>query len=182
MKVTAGKLSGVLIFEPVIHGDARGFFVEAWNRARYAAAGLDADFVQDNLSQSAQGILRGLHFQNPNPQGKLVQVLQGEVFDVVVDLRRKSPTFGNWEGVSLTGESKRQIYVPPGCAHGFVVVSATALFHYKCTAPYSPKDELSLRWDDPDLGIEWPIAQPRLSAKDQAAPRLRDIPPERLFD
>ena len=182
MKVVAGEIPGLLIVEPAVFGDARGFFVEMWNRARYAAAGLEVDFVQDNLSYSAQGILRGLHFQNPNPQGKLVQVLQGEVFDVVVDLRRSSPAFGRWEGVSLNGETKRQVYVPPGCAHGFVVVSPTALFHYKCTALYSPKDELSLRWDNPDLGIRWPIAAPQLSAKDQSAPRLRDIPPGRLFD
>jgi dTDP-4-dehydrorhamnose 3,5-epimerase len=181
MKVVAGKLPGVLILDPVVHGDARGFFVETWNRARYAAAGLDVDFVQDNLSLSACGILRGLHFQNPNPQGKLVQVLQGEVFDVAVDLRRSSPTFGQWEAVNLSGETKRQLYVPPGFAHGFAVLSESALFQYKCTAPYSPKDELSLRWDDPDLDIRWPVEQPRLSAKDQNAPRLRDIPPERLF-
>lgn len=181
MKVIAGKLPGVLILAPAVHGDTRGFFVEMWNRARYADAGLAVDFVQDNLSLSAQGILRGLHFQNPNPQGKLVQVLQGEVFDVVVDLRRSSPAFGQWEGVHLSGETKRQLYVPPGFAHGFAVLSASALFHYKCTATYSPKDEMSLRWDDPDLDIRWPVEQPKLSAKDQNAPRLRDIPPDRLF-
>ena len=182
MKVVPGKLPGLMILEPAIHGDARGFFLEMWNRARYAAAGLDVDFVQDNLSFSAQGILRGLHFQNPNPQGKLVQVLQGEVFDVVVDLRRSSPTFGGWEGINMSGETKRQVYVPPGCAHGFVVRSPSAMFHYKCTAPYSPKDELSLRWDDPDVGIRWPVDQPQLSAKDHSALRLRDIPSDRLFD
>jgi dTDP-4-dehydrorhamnose 3,5-epimerase len=182
MKVVAGTIPGLLIMEPAIHGDARGFFLEMWSRSRYAAAGLDVDFVQDNLSLSAQGILRGLHFQNPNPQGKLVQVLQGEVYDVVVDLRRSSPAFGRWEGFTLDGESKRQAYVPPGCAHGFAVLSASALFYYKCTAPYSPRDEMSLRWDDPDLDIRWPVALPKLSPKDQGAPRLRDIPKERLFD
>jgi dTDP-4-dehydrorhamnose 3,5-epimerase len=181
MKVTPGKLPGLVILEPTVHGDARGFFVEMWNRARHAAAGLDVDFVQDNLSLSVQGILRGLHFQNPNPQGKLVQVLQGEVFDVAVDLRRGSPTFGQWEGVNLTGDSKRQLYVPPGFAHGFVVLSSSALFHYKCTAFYSPQDELSLRWDDPDLDIRWPVAQPALSAKDRNGLFLRDLPPARLF-
>jgi len=181
MKVTTGEIPGLLMFEPAVLGDARGFFLELWSRARYAEAGLDVDFVQDNLSLSAQGILRGLHFQNPNPQGKLVSVLSGEVFDVVVDLRRSSPMFGRWEGINLSGESKRQVYVPPGCAHGFVVLSATALFHYKCTASYSPKDEISLRWDDPDLGIRWPVAQPQLSAKDQTGLRLRDIPADRLF-
>jgi len=182
MKVASGKLSGVLILEPVVYGDARGFFVELWNHARYAGAGLAEEFVQDNLSLSAKGILRGLHFQNPNPQGKLVQVLQGEVFDVVVDLRRSSPTFAQWEGITLDGESKRQVYVPAGCAHGFVVLSDSALFQYKCTALYSPRDELSLRWDDPDLDIHWPVAQPQLSAKDQNGLFLRDIPPGRLFD
>ena len=180
--MTAGKLPGVLLFEPVVYGDARGFFVETWNRARYVEAGLDVDFVQDNLSLSAKGILRGLHFQSPNPQGKLVQVLEGEVFDVVVDLRRSSPAFGQWEGVALSGESKRQMYVPPGFAHGFLVLSESALFQYKCTAFYSPKDEVSLRWDDPDLDIRWPVAKPQLSAKDQNGLLLKDIPPDRLFD
>lgn len=170
------------MIEPAVYGDTRGFFLELWNRRRYTEIGIDVDFVQDNVSLSSQGILRGLHFQNPNAQGKLVQVLQGEVFDVVVDLRRSSPTFGQWEGFSLDGDTKRQVYVPPGCAHGFAVLSASALFHYKCTSFYSPKDELSVRWDDPDIGIRWPLSQPILSAKDQNAPRLRDIPPERLFD
>jgi dTDP-4-dehydrorhamnose 3,5-epimerase len=182
MKTTAGKLSGVLVFEPDVFGDRRGFFLETWNRARYAAAGLDADFVQDSLSFSAGGILRGLHFQNPNAQGKLVQVLQGEVFDVVVDLRRSSPTFGQWEGLALSAETKRQVYIPPGCAHGFAVVSTSALFHYKCTALNSPKDEVVLRWDDPELGIRWPLEKPQLSARDQQGLRLRDIPPDRLFE
>src|SRR5215471_13597673 len=126
MNVVAGKLAGVRILEPAVFGDSRGFFLEMWNRERYAAAGLDADFVQDSLSFSAGGILRGLHFQNPNAQGKLVQVLQGEVFDVVVDLRRSSRTFGQWEGLALSAETKRQVYIPPGCAHGFAVVSAAA--------------------------------------------------------
>lgn len=182
MKVTPGKLPGVFVFEPAVYGDARGYFVELWNRARYATAGLKEDFVQDNLSRSTRGILRGLHFQSPNPQGKLVQVLEGEVWDVIVDLRKSSPAFGQWESVALTGEAKRQLYVPPGFAHGFLVLSDSALFHYKCTAFYSPADELTLRWDDPDLSIPWPIAQPQLSAKDQRGLFLRDISPDRLFD
>jgi dTDP-4-dehydrorhamnose 3,5-epimerase len=182
MKTLAGEIPGVLVFEPDVFGDSRGFFFEMWNRERYAAAGLDAEFVQDGLSFSAQGILRGMHFQNPNPQGKLVQALHGEVFDVVVDLRRSSPTFGRWQSIHLSGESKRQLYVPAGCAHGFLVLGASALLHYKCTAQYSPKDEISLKWNDPDVGIPWPLDCPQLSAKDQNGLRLRDIPRERLFD
>lgn len=181
MKAVAGEIPGLWIIEPAVFGDARGFFLESWNRARYAEAGIGVDFVQDNLSFSAQGIVRGLHFQNPNPQGKLVQVLQGEVFDVVVDLRRSSPKFGKWEAVALSADNKRQVFIPPGCAHGFAVISPSALFQYKCTAPYSPKDEMTLRWDDPDLGIPWPVASPQLSAKDQKGLRLRDIPADRLF-
>jgi dTDP-4-dehydrorhamnose 3,5-epimerase len=182
MNIIPGQIPGVRIIEPDVFGDARGFFLETWNRSRYAAAGLDVEFVQDNLSFSAQGILRGLHFQSPNPQGKLVQVLQGEVLDVVVDLRRSSPQFGKWESIALSAENKRQVYVPPGCAHGFVVVSPAALFHYKCTALYSPKDEMTLLWNDPDLGIRWPLTNPQLSAKDQKGLRLRDIPTDRLFN
>lgn len=182
MKVTPGRLDGTLLVEPRVFGDARGFFLETWNRSRYRAEGVGDDFVQDNLSFSRRGILRGLHFQNPNPQGKLVQVLQGEVFDVVVDLRRSSPTFGKWEGVWLSDQNKHQFYVPPGFAHGFAVVSETALFHYKCSSPYSPADELTLLWNDPDLGITWPIESPVLSEKDRNGVRLRDLPPSRLYD
>jgi dTDP-4-dehydrorhamnose 3,5-epimerase len=181
MIVLPCKLNGVLTFEPRVFGDARGFFVETWNRRRYCEAGLDADFVQDNLSMSRRGILRGLHFQNPSPQGKLVSILQGEVFDVVVDVRRSSPTFGQSHGLSLSGENKRQIYIPPGFAHGFQVLTETVLFHYKCTAYYAPADELTIRYDDPDLAIAWPLPNPVLSDKDARAPRLRDIPPDRLF-
>ncbi len=140
-----------------------------------------ADFVQDNVSFSRRGILRGLHFQNPKPQGKLLQVLQGEVFDVAVDIRRASPTCGKWHGLVLSGENKRQFYIPPGFAHGFAVLSETAFFQYKCTEFYSPKDEMAIRWDDPDLGIEWPLKEPLLSERDGKAQRLRDVPPERLF-
>lgn len=181
MIVEPGQLDGLRLIRPRRFGDARGWFVESWQEARYRDAGLPERFVQDNFSYSARGVLRGLHFQNPNPQGKLVMVLLGEVWDVAVDLRRGSPTFGRWQGVRLSGEEPVQFYVPPGFAHGFVVLSDTALFHYKCTAPYSPADEHSVRWDDPDLAIAWPVRDPVLSARDAAAPRLRDLPPEHLF-
>jgi dTDP-4-dehydrorhamnose 3,5-epimerase len=181
MKVQTCEIPGLLILEPKVFGDARGFFMETWNQQRYRDAGLDANFVQDNISFSRRGILRGLHFQNPNPQGKLLQVLEGEVFDVAVDVRRSSPSFGTWHGLSLSAENKRQFYIPPGFAPGFLVLSETALFHYKCTALYSPKDELALRWDDPDLGIAWPIGAPLVSERDAAGLRLREAPPERLF-
>jgi dTDP-4-dehydrorhamnose 3,5-epimerase len=181
MNVITCEIPGLMVFEPKVFGDSRGFFVETYNQQRYTEAGLNAIFVQDNLSFSRQGILRGLHFQNPNPQGKLLQVLQGEVFDVAVDLRRSSPTFGRWHGLLLSAENKRQFYVPPGFAHGFQVVSEAALFSYKCTALYSPKDEAAVRWDDPDLGIAWPLTSPLLSEKDGKAPRLKELAPEKLF-
>jgi dTDP-4-dehydrorhamnose 3,5-epimerase len=165
-----------------VFADDRGWFCETWNERRYHEAGIQERFVQDNLSFSRRGTLRGLHLQNPNAQGKLVMVLQGEVWDVAVDLRRTSPTFRRWQAVRLTGDGRQQFYVPPGFAHGFVVLSDTALFHYKCTAPYSPADEVSIRWNDPDLAIDWPVSAPMLSPKDAAAPWLRDIPAERLFD
>jgi dTDP-4-dehydrorhamnose 3,5-epimerase len=181
MNVRHCELPGLLILEPKVFGDARGFFMETWNHRRYQEAGIGAGFVQDNISVSRRGILRGLHFQNPNAQGKLVSVLQGEVFDVAVDLRRNLPTFGRWHGLLLSGENKIQFYIPPGFAHGFLVLSDTAMFHYKCTAYYSAKDELAIRWDDPDLGIHWPLKDPTISEKDAKGLRLRDIPPDRLF-
>ena len=181
MKVTECEMAGLLLIEPKVFGDLRGFFLESWNRKRYRAAGIPDDFVQDNFSFSRQGTLRGLHFQNPRPQGKLVSVWQGEVWDVAVDLRRQSPTFGRWLGASLSAENKRQFYVPPGFAHGFVVLSEAALFHYKCTNDYSPKDEVGFRWDDPAVGIRWPVERPILSSRDAQAPLLREIPEEKLF-
>jgi dTDP-4-dehydrorhamnose 3,5-epimerase len=181
MNVLTCAIPGLRIIEPRVFGDARGFFLETWNRSRYGEAGLDVDFVQDNVSFSRRGILRGLHFQNPKPQGKLIQALQGEVFDVAVDIRRGSPTFGKWHGLVLSGENKRQFYIPGGFAHGFVVLSETAFFQYKCTEFYSPKDEMAIRWDDPDLGIEWPLKEPLLSERDSRGLRLRDVPTERLF-
>jgi dTDP-4-dehydrorhamnose 3,5-epimerase len=174
------ELPGVLILEPEVFGDERGFFMETWNQARYEEVGLPARFVQDNLSFSARGVLRGLHFQNPNPQGKLVSVLQNEVFDVAVDVRVGSPTFGRWLGVYLSADNKRQRYVPEGFAHGFAVTSDTALFHYKCTDYYSPRTEHSVLWNDPRIGIEWPVDDPVLSAKDRVALLLREIPTDLL--
>ncbi len=182
MNVIRCQLDGLLILEPQVFGDPRGYFLESWNRRRYQEAGVGLDFVQDNFSQSRRGILRGLHFQNPTSQGKLVMVLAGEVFDVAVDLRRGSRTFGRWHATNLSGENKRQFFIPPGFAHGFLVLSDTALFHYKCTAFYSPKDELTLRWDDPDLAISWPLKDPVLSEKDRKGVFLRDLPRERLFE
>lgn len=181
MNVIRCDIEGLLIFEPKVFGDARGFFMETWNQKRYQQAGVPATFVQDNLSVSRQGILRGLHFQNPGPQGKFVSVLQGEVFDVAVDLRLNSPTFGKWHAAHLSGENKRQFFVPVGFAHGFLVLSESAMFHYKCTEFYSPKDEMTLLWNDPQLAIEWPMAAPILSDKDAKGLLLRDIARERLF-
>jgi len=156
--------------------------MEMWNRAKYRDAGLNVDFVQDNLSFSRRGVVRGLHFQNPNPQGKLVQVLAGEVYDVAVDLRRSSPTFGQWHAVVLSSDNKLQLYLPPGFAHGFAVLSESALFHYKCSSAYSPADERTLLWNDPDLAIPWPIAEPVVSDKDARGVRLKDLPADALFD
>ena len=180
MKSKPASIEGLLIIEPTVFGDERGFFMEAYSRDRYAEMGLPREFVQDNVSLSAHGILRGLHLQHPNGQGKLCQVLEGEVFDVAVDVRVGSPTFGSWEGVRLSSENKRQLYVPPGFAHGFCVLSERALFSYKCTDFYSAATELGVAWNDPDIGIDWPIDTPRLSAKDAKNPPLKDIPQGKL--
>jgi dTDP-4-dehydrorhamnose 3,5-epimerase len=180
VNVIETDLPGVLILEPKVFGDERGFFMESYNAGRYGEVGLPDRFVQDNLSFSRRGVLRGLHFQNPQPQGKLVSVLQGEVFDVAVDIRVGSPTFGRWTGVTLSAENKRQFYVPPDFAHGFVVTSDVALFFYKCTDYYAPHAEGSILWDDPEIGIEWPLEAPSLSEKDRAAPTLRETPEDAL--
>lgn len=174
MNLIETALPGVLILEPKVFGDARGFFLESWNRQTMAERGLDLDFVQDNHSRSARGVLRGLHYQLENPQGKLVRVSHGAVFDVAVDVRRSSPHFGKWVGVELSGENHRMLWIPPGFAHGFVVLSDTADFLYKCTTPYHPASDRSLRWNDPAIGIAWPDSggDPVLSAKDAAAPLL----------
>ncbi len=181
MTVTEASLDGLLVITPERFEDDRGYFTETWNAARYRACGIETDFVQDNLSLSKRGVLRGLHFQNPTPQAKLVTVLCGRVFDVTVDLRRRSPTFGQWHGVELSEENGRQLYVPVGFAHGFVVTGRQALFSYKCSAPYVPKHERAIRWNDPDLGIRWPVEAPALSVKDKRTPLLRDLAPEHLF-
>ncbi|MFN2565735.1 MAG: dTDP-4-dehydrorhamnose 3,5-epimerase [Gemmatimonadaceae bacterium] len=182
MKVTpAPQLPDVLLLEPKVFGDARGYFFEAYSARRYAEAGIPATFVQDNVSYSQRGVLRGLHYQHPFGQGKLVGVLRGEVFDVAVDVRRGSPTFGRWVGECLSGENKRQLYLPPGFAHGFLVTSPDgALFAYKCTEYYHPEAERSLRWDDPRIGIDWPLDGPVLSAKDDVAVTLDAMPEELL--
>ena len=177
MKIEETSLPGVLLIQPDVFGDHRGYFQESWNRRKFAELGLNLDFVQDNLSFSRKGILRGLHFQNPQPQGKLVQALQGEVFDVAVDIRKGSPTFGQWFGAVLSAENHLNMYVPQGFAHGFCVLSETALFAYKCTDFYNPATEFSLRFDDPDIGIAWPLdGEPSLSAKDRDALLLKDFP------
>jgi dTDP-4-dehydrorhamnose 3,5-epimerase len=175
MKIIATALPEVILIQPKVFGDDRGFFLENYQAQRYAEAGLPDRFVQDNHSRSAKGVLRGLHFQKQYPQGKLVYVTSGIVFDVAVDIRKDSPNFGKWVGVTLTADSHQQLYVPPGFAHGFCVISELADFHYKCTEYYHPEDEGSVRWDDPDLAITWPITQPVLSNKDAAAPLLKAL-------
>lgn len=180
MKVIELALPGCLLIEPQVFGDARGSFFESWNRERFAEAGLPTDFAQGNVSESVRGSLRGLHHQWPQPQGKLVGVLEGEVYDVAVDIRRGSPSFGRWEAVILSAENRRQLWIPPGFAHGFVVLSERAIFHYLCTETYRREFDASLRWNDARLAIDWPVSAPLLSDKDANAPFLDDIPPENL--
>ena len=179
MQLVRTEIPDVVIIEPKVFGDARGFFLETFQSRRYAKEGINIPFVQDNLSRSARGVLRGLHFQRgPKAQGKLVRVTAGAVFDVAVDIRRDSPTFGRWVGVELSGENHRQLWIPAGLAHGFLVLSETADFLYKTTEFYSPADEGAVRWDDPDVGIAWPDLgeAPRLSAKDATAGPLSELP------
>lgn len=168
MNIIECAIPGPVIIEPRVFGDERGFFLETWNLLSFAEAGLPTQFVQDNHSHSQRGVLRGMHFQNPGPQGKLVRVTRGAVFDAVVDLRRSSPYFGRWAGVTLTAANKRMFWVPEGFAHGFLTLEDDTDFMYKCTAPYAPQHEHSLAWDDPQVGIEWPLdgIEPMLSAKD----------------
>lgn len=180
MKIIETDLPGCLVLEPQVFGDARGFFYESFNQDKLDAAGLRLRFVQGNVSSSARGVLRGLHYQWPKPQGKLVSVLDGEVWDVAVDIRRGSPHFGRWTAVLLSGENKRHFWVPEGFAHGFAVLSERATFSYLCTNTYDAQAEVGIRWDDPELGVDWPLSEPLLSAKDQAALWLRDVPEERL--
>ena len=180
MRVHDTGLPGVLLIEPAVFEDERGYFLETYRDHRYADAGIATSFAQDCLSFSRGGVLRGLHLQWPRAQGKLVYVLSGEVFDVAVDLRRDSPTFGNWTGHLLSAESRRQMWIPKGFGHGFLVTSDEALFAYKCTERYEPADEIAVRWDDPRLSIDWPNRTPSLSPRDAAAPLLDDIDPDRL--
>ncbi|WP_372834951.1 dTDP-4-dehydrorhamnose 3,5-epimerase [Pontibacterium sp.] len=176
MNVIQTEIPGVVVIEPVVHGDERGFFLETFQARRYSeVAEIGLPFVQDNYSRSAKGVLRGLHFQKLRPQGKLVRVVRGEVYDIAVDIREGSPTFGRWFGTILNEDNKKQLWVPPGLAHGFVVLSDIADFEYKCTDYYDPADEGCLAWDDPDIGIEWPVDSPVLSSKDQEGLLLAEL-------
>jgi dTDP-4-dehydrorhamnose 3,5-epimerase len=175
MKVIETPLPGVLLLEPKTFGDARGFFLESWNRRTFADLGIDLDFVQDNHSRSSQGVLRGLHYQLNDPQGKLVRVVNGAVFDVAVDLRRSSPHFGQWVGYELSADNRLMMWIPPGFGHGFMVLSDSADFLYKTTAYYAPQWDRGIRWDDPQIAVKWPLdGTPTLSDKDQRLPFLRD--------
>ncbi|KPF61797.1 dTDP-4-dehydrorhamnose 3,5-epimerase [Porphyrobacter sp. AAP60] len=178
MKIVETAIPGPLVIEPRVFGDARGFFMETWNAAAFAEAGLDLTFVQDNHSRSQKGVLRGMHFQNPGPQGKLVRVTRGAVFDVAVDLRRSSPHFGQWVGVELSADNRRMFWVPEGFAHGFLTLEDDTDFLYKCTAPYVPQSEHSLAWNDPEVGIVWPATgiDPIISDKDASGLALADVP------
>ena len=175
MRFQPAALEGVVIIEPDVFRDERGFFLESYHREKYRAGGIDGDFVQDNHSRSGRATLRGLHAQVRKPQGKLVRAIEGTVYDVAVDIRRDSPTFAHWVAVELSAESFRQLYVPPGFAHGFCVLGEHAQVEYKCTDLYDPEDEIVVAWNDPEIGIEWPIESPRLSERDRTAPRLRDV-------
>ena len=178
MKITETAIPDVLVLEPTLHGDDRGYFMETFRASHFEDRGIDLRFVQDNQSRSAQGTLRGLHFQHQFPQGKLVRVIAGEVFDVAVDIRQSSPTFGHWVGMALSAENHKQLWVPPGFAHGFYVMSESADLSYKCTDYYHPEDDYSLLWNDPAVAIEWPLVgpDPLLSEKDRAAKSLSEIP------
>lgn len=180
MKVVATALDGVVIVEPSVFGDQRGFFLETYQAARYSTAGIEAEFVQDNISRSVAGTLRGLHYQYPRAQAKLVQVLQGEIYDVAVDIRRGSPNFGKWFGATLSAENHHQMYIPEGFAHGFCVLSDAALFMYKCSDYYVPEDEYGVQWNDPVLDIQWPVTRPVMSERDLALPALGSIAADAL--
>ena len=177
MRVSETSLSGVLLIEPAVFGDSRGYFIETWHAERFREAGLDLQFVQDNQSRSLRGVLRGLHYQEPKAQGKLVRCSRGTLFDVAVDVRAGSPQFGRWFGAELSEENHRMLWIPPGFAHGFCALSDVADLAYKCTAFYDAAADHAVAWNDPEIGIVWPVASPVLSAKDAAAPRLRDAVP-----
>ena len=180
MKVVETGLPGCVVIDPAVWGDARGFFYEAWNAERFGALGLPTQFVQSNVSSSSRGVLRGLHYQFPNPQGKLVNVLEGEVYDVAVDIRAGSPTFGRWAAAILSAENKRHFWIPEGFAHGFAVLSEFATFTYQCTALYDHTADAGIRWNDADIAVDWPISAPLLSDKDERAPFLRDLARQKL--
>ncbi len=181
MRVVESDLPGVLVIEPKVFRDQRGFFLETWQRERYGSHGIPREFVQDNMASSSKGVLRGLHVQYPCAQGKLVQVIHGDVFDVAVDIRHGSPWFGRWTGVRLSGENRRQFWVPAGFAHGYYVLNGEAVFSYKCTELYHPENEFSVLWNDLSIGIDWPLdGAPRLSDKDRSALALQEIDPRRL--
>jgi dTDP-4-dehydrorhamnose 3,5-epimerase len=180
MKVISSSLKDVLLIEPSVFEDKRGFFMETYQKEIYRELGIESDFVQDNLSFSVRGTLRGLHYQLPHAQAKLVQVITGEIFDVTVDIRRDSPTFGQWKGFRLSDKNKRQVYIPEGFAHGFCVLSEIAIFTYKCSDFYSPDCERGIIWSDPDIGIDWPVDNPVLSEKDRNYDYLKNIPPKHL--
>ncbi len=175
MRFAATDLPGVLVVEPLVHRDARGFFLESFHSAKFAAAGIDVTFVQDNHSSSVRNTLRGLHLQRTNPQGKLIRVIEGEIWDVAVDVRPDQPTFARWTATTLSAANFRQLYVPPGFAHGFCVLSDRAQVEYKCTTLYDPADEIGIAFDDPDIGIPWPVMEPILSERDTRHPRLKDV-------
>lgn len=175
MRFSETDLPGVVLVEPTVHRDERGFFLETYHRAKYTDGGIDAAFVQDNHSRSEKGILRGLHAQGRRPQGKLVRAVEGAIFDVAVDIRRGSPTYAKWVGVVLSADNFHQLWVPPGFAHGFCVLTDSAQVEYKCTELYDPADEIAVAWDDPEIAIAWPVEDPTLSPKDAAAPRLGDV-------
>ena len=180
MKIITTPIEGILIIEPKTFKDKRGFFMETYNQDRYNAFGINATFVQDNLSYSLKNTLRGLHFQNKYPQAKLIQVISGEIFDVAVDLRPGSSTFGKWTGVNLSDENRRQMFIPEGFAHGFCVLSEFALFYYKCSDFYQPDDEGGILWSDPDIGIDWPVENPIISEKDKQNHKLSGLTVEQL--
>jgi dTDP-4-dehydrorhamnose 3,5-epimerase len=180
LRVLETGLDGVVIIEPTVHGDDRGFFQESWKASSYGAHGLPTTFLQANISRSVKGVLRGLHYQYRQPQGKLVSVLEGRVYDVAVDVRPGSPSFGQWAGVELSASNHRQLYIPGGFAHGFIVLSSSVLFHYHCTTEYSPQYDAAIAWNDPDIAVKWPCEPETVSKKDRAAPLLRDVPVERL--
>ena len=175
MNITKTKFSGVLVIEPQVFGDSRGFFKEIYHQPRYKECGIDLEFVQDNYSRSSKGVLRGMHFQKTKPQGKLIQCLRGEILDVVVDMDKNSSTYGEYFSIELNDENHQQLYIPPGYAHGFCVISDIADISYKCTDIYDPADEGGIAWNDPDIGIQWPVSEPVLSPKDLNHPQLKDL-------